>query len=66
MIFFSEFFGGNFFEDYFEGTESREKKFFEKFPRKVEWAWTSKIDHGCQKNCTHHMILLIQNNTFSA
>ena len=25
--FFTEFFGGNFFEDYFEGTISREKKF---------------------------------------
>ena len=43
------FFRWKFFEDYFEGAESREKK-FGKFVQQVDWAWTSKIDHRCQKN----------------
>ena len=46
--FFSEFFGEKIFEDYFEGTESREKN-FGKFVQKVGWAWTSKINHRCRK-----------------
>ena len=53
LCFFTEFFGGNFFGDYFDGTESRELKIFGKFVQKVDRAWTSKIDHRCQKIVLH-------------